>query len=250
MGAESAVLLSDIAQARVVCMNPRGVGGSSPARPEDSTLERIVEDLEVVRRDLGIGPWVFWGISGGSYLGHLYARRHPEALSGLLLLSAGASFGQTVADSACALSPSFPPWREHLVAANLLGGQGTGQGGTDEANATEWQRVDGAGWVLRRRNGPALLVSPEEPSPVMARMMPVLHAFDARGWLGSVRVPTLVMCGTADPLVPLAQARAAHAAIPGSEFLALEGAGHSLLTERTQEVAAAVRRFLSGRVRG
>ncbi|MGZ3460431.1 MAG: alpha/beta fold hydrolase [Archangium sp.] len=232
--------------ARVLCMNPRGVGGSSPARAGDDTLERIVEDLEAVRRAFGIRRWGFWGLSGGSTVGLLYASRHPSVLSGMILSSAGLCFRQTVGDSACVLSPFHPPWRERLAAAGLLGDEAEEQDVPVDAGATVWEKVDGVGWVFRRRNGPALLVFPEEPSPQYRRMMPAFWAFDPRGWLGSVRVPALVMCGTRDPLVPLAQAWALHEALPGSEFLALEGAGHAPLTERTMEATEAVRRFLVG----
>jgi pimeloyl-ACP methyl ester carboxylesterase len=246
MIAGSAALLSELARARVLCINPRGVGGSSPpAHPGDTTLERIVEDLEAVRRALGLGPWVFWGMSGGSFVGQLHAARHPAALSGLILSSAGPYFRQTVGDPACVLSPFFPAWRARLATLGLLGHEAAGQDVPVDADTTEWEKVDEVGWVFRRRNGPALLVSPEEPSPQFRRILPALWAFDARGWLGSVRVPTLVMCGTADPLVPLARGRAVHEAIPGSEFLALEGVGHSPVTERPTEVAEAVQRFLA-----
>jgi pimeloyl-ACP methyl ester carboxylesterase len=246
MVADSASLLSELARARVLCINPRGVGGSSPpAHPGDTTLERIVEDLEAIRRAFGIGPWVFWGMSAGSFVGQLYALRHPAALSGMILASAGPYFRQTVGDSACVLSPSHPAWRARLAALGLLGDEVQGQDCTLDADTTEWEKVDEVGWVLRLRNGPALLVFPEEPSPQFRRILPALWAFDARGWLGSVRVPTLVMCGTADPLVPLARGRAVHEAIPGSEFLALEGVGHSPITERPTAVAEAVQRFLA-----
>lgn len=247
--AGSVSLLSELAQARVLCINPRGVGGSSPpVHPGDNTLERIVEDLEAVRRAFGIGPRVFWGMSGGSFVGLLYASRHPTALSGMILASAGPYFRHTVGDPACVLSPSYPAWRARLAAVGLLGDEHNGQDVTVDADTTEWKKVDEVGWVFRLRNGPALLVSPEEPSPQFRRILPALWAFDARGWLGTVRVPTLVMCGTADPLVPLARGRALHEAIPGSEFLALEGAGHSLVTERPTEVANAVQRFLAAQI--
>jgi pimeloyl-ACP methyl ester carboxylesterase len=78
--------------------------------------------------------------------------------------------------------------------------------------------------------------------------MPGLLAFDARPWLTAVRVPTLVLAGTADQVAPLAQLRALHEAIPGSTFTAIEGAGHVPIAEKPTEVAKAVRGFLTERV--
>ena len=40
------------------------------------------------------------------------------------------------------------------------------------------------------------------------------------------RVPTLLVWGDADTLIPVAHAHAAHAAIPGSRLAIFEGAGH------------------------
>jgi len=249
---QTVALLVNASRARVISVSPRGVGSSSlPVRPGDRTLEGVVEQLEAVRRALGLERWVFWGMSGGSMTGQVYARHHPEALAGLILSSAGPCFRQTVGDPACVLSPWFPAWQAGLAAAGLTGGMAKEEAETEVAaiaEATAWEVVAGVGWVFRRRGGPVLLVSPVEPSPQMQRMMPALWSFDAHGWLGAVRVPTLVMCGTNDPVVPLAYGRSVHEAIPGSDFLAVEGAGHVPLTDRPTEVASAVRRFLAERV--
>src|SRR5262249_53375506 len=46
---------------QLVLVNPRGVGGSSPGRePADYTFRRHVDDLEAVRRRLGVDRWVFF----------------------------------------------------------------------------------------------------------------------------------------------------------------------------------------------
>ena len=46
--------------------------------------------------------------------------------------------------------------------------------------------------------------------------------------LASVRTPTLVVHGDADPLVPLEGGRDTAQAIPGAELLVIEGMGHEL----------------------
>jgi pimeloyl-ACP methyl ester carboxylesterase len=74
--------------------------------------------------------------------------------------------------------------------------------------------------------------------------MPTLWTFDSRDWLHTVRTPTLVLCGTADPVVPVPHCRAVHESIVGSTFVAIEGAGHVPTAARRPEVAEAVRRFL------
>ena len=225
---ETAILLSAIAGARVVCVGP-------PA--DANSLEAVISAIESKRRSLGIERWVFWGMSGGSFLGQLYARQHPEVLAGLILASSGPYFRPTVEDPACILCPRHPAWRERLAAANLLDGQ-------CDSGPTEWQTVAGVGWVFRRAEGAALLVSSEEPSPDLQRMMPALWAFNARSWLADVKLPALVICGNLDPVVPIVHARALADLLPAAEFKVIAGAGHIPLVDHRLEVEDAVRGFL------
>jgi pimeloyl-ACP methyl ester carboxylesterase len=50
----------------------------------------------------------------------------------------------------------------------------------------------------------------------------------SRAPLSSIAVPTLVIHGTADPMLPVAHGEALAAAIPGGVLLPLEGAGHGV----------------------
>jgi pimeloyl-ACP methyl ester carboxylesterase len=204
----------------------------------------MADDLEAVRRALGLGPWVIWGMSGGSMIAQVFAGRHPAALQALILDSAGPCFSMTLGDPDCVMSPSFPRWGVGLAAAGLTGDRHAGPRTAD----TIWEEVPSVGWVLRRESGPVLLVASSKPSGQMRRVMPGLLAFDARPWLTAIRVPTLVLAGTADQVAPLAQLRALHEAIPGSTFTAIKGAGHVPIAEKPTEVAKAVRSFLAQRV--
>jgi pimeloyl-ACP methyl ester carboxylesterase len=227
--AETTTLLSAIAGAEVV---------SVELPPAVETLDPVVDAVEARRRSLRIQRWVFWGMSGGSFLGQLYAHRHPQALAGLILASSGPYFRPTVEDVDCILCPRHPAWRDKLAAVGLLEG-------AYDRGPTEWQVVEGVGWVFRRANGAALLVSPDVPSDALQHIMPALWAFDAGPWLHTVDVPTLVMCGTADPVVPLAHARALASLLPHARFCAIEGAGHVPLTDHRSEVEHAIRDFLT-----
>lgn len=54
---------------------------------------------------------------------------------------------------------------------------------------------------------------------------------DRRAPLATITAPTLVVHGTEDPLLPLPHGEALAAAIPGARLEAVEGMGHSLLSE-------------------
>ena len=83
--------------------------------------------------------------------------------------------------------------------------------------------------------------------PALLGIMPELWRFDSRAWLGSVTTPALVIAGSADPIVPVAHARAVHEGLVDSEWLLVEGAGHVPVTEKRREVGERVRRWLSSR---
>ena len=243
IGDATVALLAAAANTRVMCINLRGLGGSSALPSSASyTLESMVEDLDAVRQRLGIGPWVFWGMSGGGWLAEIYARRHPEALSGVIVESCCQCFRERLADPQCALSPFHPMWRAKLEAARLLDPNSHAEVGT---SGLEWIELEGVGSVFRRRGGAALLVSPTPLSAEMRRVMPTLWAMDARKWWKHVRTATLVLAGTADPVLPLAHAKAVHEAVTNSTFVAVEGAGHVPTTAKRAEATEAVRTFLA-----
>lgn len=68
---------------------------------------------------------------------------------------------------------------------------------------------------------------------------------DQRGRVADIRVPTLVLCGALDAVTPPALSEELAAAIPGSEFVLLGGAGHLSNLEKPAEFNAAVDDFLS-----
>ena len=63
---------------------------------------------------------------------------------------------------------------------------------------------------------------------------------DRREMLKDVSVPTLVMHGEADPLVPVEGGRDTAAAIPGAKLKTIPGWGHDLPIELVDEVAEAI----------
>ena len=50
-----------------------------------NTTEHLLEDIERLRRQLGIDRWLLWGGSWGSTLSLAYAERHPDRVSEIVL---------------------------------------------------------------------------------------------------------------------------------------------------------------------
>ena len=71
---------------RIVVYDQRGAGRSTPlGELRDNTTPHLVDDLETLRRHLGIERWLVFGGSWGSTLALAYAEAHPERCLGLVL---------------------------------------------------------------------------------------------------------------------------------------------------------------------
>jgi proline iminopeptidase len=71
---------------RIVLMDQRGCGQSTPhANLIDNTTWHLVEDIEALRKLLGIERWQVFGGSWGSTLALAYAETHPQRVSELVL---------------------------------------------------------------------------------------------------------------------------------------------------------------------
>jgi len=64
---------------RVILFDQRGCGRSRPhASVIQNTTWHLVNDIEVIRKELGISRWICFGGSWGATLALIYAITHPE----------------------------------------------------------------------------------------------------------------------------------------------------------------------------
>jgi len=76
----------DPARYRIVIFDQRGAGRSTPLGEITlNTLPRLIDDIETLRRHLGVKRWIVFGGSWGSTLALAYAQAHPENCAGLIL---------------------------------------------------------------------------------------------------------------------------------------------------------------------
>ncbi|PAZ15412.1 prolyl aminopeptidase [Streptomyces sp. SA15] len=113
--------LFDPAVYRIVLLDQRGCGRSTPhASVYDTdmsvnTTAHLIADLELLRRHLGIGRWLVWGVSWGSVLGLRYAQTHPAAVSELVLTGVATGSNPEVALLTRGLGQIFPQAFERFV---------------------------------------------------------------------------------------------------------------------------------------
>jgi pimeloyl-ACP methyl ester carboxylesterase len=83
---------------------------------------------------------------------------------------------------------------------------------------------------------------------VMARRLAQLESFDVSERLWQIDVPTLVLAGSRDVVVPASRQQALAGAIAGAQFQVLEDAGHiGFLTHRAEVVRGVCRHLKRAR---
>jgi pimeloyl-ACP methyl ester carboxylesterase len=73
----------------------------------------------------------------------------------------------------------------------------------------------------------------------------IMARIDQRPMLGSIRCPTLVVCGDSDALTPPEHSREIAAAIPGARLELVEHCGHMLTLERPDRISTLLRSWLA-----
>lgn len=237
----------------LVGVNPRGVGHSSAGRaPRDFTFQQQVDDLEAVRRQLGVERWVFWGSSGGGAIALLYALAHPQSLSGLIIAKCGSSGRRVGENSRSNLSPHNPQYQQDLAsltAGSPLEHRPAILGSLDPRfAAAQWAQMPGDRWILRQESQ-SLVLCPRGDERVLAAFEQFVTVFDVQDRLGEIQIPTLIVAARQDQSFPITHLEQLHAGIPHAEFVVLEESGHSDPVPESvdgEKYRAAVQRLIDG----
>jgi pimeloyl-ACP methyl ester carboxylesterase len=82
------------------------------------------------------------------------------------------------------------------------------------------------------------------PEHAYLRQLQAAVAFDAAARVGGINVPTLVITGDADAIVPHENSLNLAAAVPGATLHVIEGGSHAFFIERAEEFNRAVVEFI------
>ncbi|MFJ8437263.1 alpha/beta fold hydrolase [Kitasatospora sp. NPDC094019] len=114
--------LGGLATTRTLILpDTRGTGASAtPADPGSFRVDRLVDDVEALRRHLGRERVDLLGHSAGGSLALLYAAAHPDRLSGLVLVTpsfAAAGVASDLGAEEVIAARAAEPWHAGAVAA-------------------------------------------------------------------------------------------------------------------------------------
>lgn len=230
---------------RMVFYDHRGHGESGAADPSTYTIDQLGHDLDSVLRVVApTGPVVLVGHSMGAMVVLAYARLHPAAIgtriTGIGLLAAAAG-GITSVGLARVL---------HRRAVTSFGVAVRRAPRVMQASKRFGRRIMepimreagfGTRTVSPRMVAVATAMLNDTPLLTMASFLDSLIRFDETATLALLSdLPALVLAGSADIMIPFAHSVVLASQLSAAELVRLDGAGHSVVLERTEEVASAI----------
>ena len=87
-------------------------------------------------------------------------------------------------------------------------------------------------------------MAPSKPEGVIGALLGMAERPDAGAWLGKIRVPTLVISGTDDIIIPPSESGTLAKAIPGAQLKFIPGAGHLVAFEQAEAFNTALGNWL------
>ena len=231
------------ARMQLVYVDHRGQGRSAKGDPATYTLDQNVEDLEALRRHLGLGPIVSIGTSYGGMVALAHAARYPNSVSHLVAVVTAAHSGFNERAQQIVRERGTP--EQQRVAAMLWNGELT----TLDAVQTYYavmaplysvSHTPGGGADARAR-------TLHEPAALNAAFRPggfLREHFDLRPELSRITAKTLILAGRHDWICAPEFSEEIHALIPGSDLRIFERSSHSIRADEPEAMMDAIKGFI------
>lgn len=234
---------------RMVYLDQRGSGRSErPKDPAAYSIDRLVEDVEALRRELGVERISLIGHSFGTVLALEYAARYPQHVSHVVLAAAVPDI-PALLQIQCDRLERIDPVAYRRAAAAASGG----------ARCNPFAGYEGAAQK-------AFVYRNMFPDPATGRIVDESDAADGLGNTGelsnavfssgfmqyrfqrvsAVSAPVLIVAGEADHQAVVEPQRALAHALPNGRIVVLPGRGHFMFVEDPDGFARLVVPFLQG----
>ena len=227
---------------QLVYYDQRGSGQTPLGDVQKMSFVGGVEDLDGLRRALGLDRVQLLGHSAGAYLAALYAAAHPEATAGLVLLNPGPPltpdlmqrFGRAMAarrtpadDDARRAIEESAGFRDHEPAALER----------HQLNTFIPFFRDRA--TIERVSLGFTAITAANVQQAPERMVGSLGALDPMRQFAGIGCPTLVVHAELDP-IPVEWSRLLADTVPDAGFVVIEGGSHFPMIEDTDALHSAV----------
>lgn len=219
--------LSEVAD--VIAIDLPGFGSRMNA-PAILSMETCADDVKEQLDRRGVQKVVIGGLSMGGYVAMAFAERYPAQLAGLILSNTRAN-----ADTPEGIEGRKATARD----AHQRGVTVIARGMLPKVLAPR---------TIKERPGIAArvegMMARQRAAAVAAASLGMAARPDRLGTLRQVRVPTLIVTGSEDGLMPMPTSEAMHEAVRGSELLVIPNAAHLPNVENPTDFNAGMIRFL------
>jgi proline iminopeptidase len=206
--------LSEIMQ--LVFFDHRGQGRSARGDGSRYVFDENVEDMEALRRHLGLGPIVSIGTSYGGMVAMSHAARFPDSVSHLILCVTAAHAGFIQRSTEIVAERGTP---EQIAQLELLWA-----GGLDTVEKHH-HYYDVMGSLYSVKHDPAQAANVQDraihsPDALNRAYAPggCMRDYDVRSELKRITAPTLIIAGRHDWICPPEFSEEIHRLIPGSDL--------------------------------
>jgi len=209
--------------------------GETEAIPGPYEMEMLADDCHGLLEALGVTqPVVVCGLSMGGYATLAFYRKYPERAAGLILAAtrAGADSEEGKANREKAAAQAQEKGVSAIIDGMLPKILAPG---TYETRPELVERV-------------REMMAETSVEGVVGAQLGMKERPDSTPLLTQIRVPTLVLHGAEDQILPPSEAEATHTAIQGSQLHILPDAGHLLNLEQPERFNRAVADFLAALV--
>jgi len=183
--------------------------GSSSVTPGPYTIAQLGQDVLDLVDALSLDRFAFCGLSMGGLIGQWLGIHAGERLSHLVLCNTGSKIGTDEA------------WNERIDGV-LRGGEQAMRDMRD-ASVARWFTHDFAAQHPVEVGRITQMVANTSPAGYAANCAAVRDA-DYREQLGAIKVPTLVVCGSKDPVTTPEHGRSIQANVAGARLIELDAA--------------------------
>ena len=211
---------------RLIFFDQPGTGASDPVTPgELPTLEQWADSITAVLDDLGSTEAVLLAVNAAFAPAALFAATHPSRTTALVVLDGYADAGGTSLVQDETQAAMVPMWgsgkAQHLVNPDM-----------------PWNEEIRATWARYER----LAASPR----TLALVIPLVTEVDVRAVLPAIRVPTLVVQHSDDPLIPPAKGKYIAEHITDAKYVELPGRNWFHFVEPWRASFQEIAEFLTG----
>jgi pimeloyl-ACP methyl ester carboxylesterase len=211
---------------------PADIAAAYGGNPQPAyTLDDLADDAVGVLDALHIPAAHIVGASMGGFIAQLVAIKHPDHTLSLTSIMSGPGGRDAIPPTpkAGAFLVRRPgPTREEIIELNLEARRVLAGEGNPFDDASERALVE------------RLYERSYYPLGFGRQLVAILAAQSRIPALKAVKVPTLVVHGADDPLVPPENGKRVAAAVPGARYLEFAGAGHNMPRSTWNDLADAI----------